>query len=82
MLGQSPHLIGGILWIQNPMRGTLEEEEEEEGEEAEEGVSHACCGDKLSTPQGLFHPSPLFSVLLPHAGDDWYVTSGTPAFQP
>lgn len=21
MLGQSPHLIGGILWIQNPMRG-------------------------------------------------------------
>lgn len=22
MLGQSPHLIGGILWIQNPMRGT------------------------------------------------------------
>lgn len=24
MLGQSPHLIGGILWIQNPMRGMLE----------------------------------------------------------
>lgn len=23
MLGQSPHLIGGILWIQNPMRGML-----------------------------------------------------------
>lgn len=23
MLGQSPHLIGGVLWIQNPMRGML-----------------------------------------------------------
>lgn len=53
MLGQSPHLIGGILWIQNPMRG----------------MSEACfprieC-NQLSRLRGLLQS---FVCVFPHAG--------------
>lgn len=61
MLGQSPHLIGGILWIQNPMRGMLEGREE--------GGSHMhAVGLALSLP-GLSQCRP---VRVCPCRYDWY----------
>ncbi|XP_069032052.1 sterile alpha motif domain-containing protein 12 isoform X2 [Embiotoca jacksoni] len=42
MLGQSPHLIGGILWIQNPMRAV-------HCNLSQNGIDHQMCPEDLTS---------------------------------
>ncbi|XP_017285215.1 sterile alpha motif domain-containing protein 12 [Kryptolebias marmoratus] len=42
MLGQSPHLIGGILWIQNPMRAV-------HCNLSQNGLDHQMCPDDMTS---------------------------------
>ncbi|XP_055732016.1 sterile alpha motif domain-containing protein 12 isoform X2 [Salvelinus fontinalis] len=42
MLGQSPHLIGGILWIQNPMRAV-------HCNLSQNGMDHQMCPDDVTS---------------------------------
>ncbi|XP_076158207.1 sterile alpha motif domain-containing protein 12 isoform X1 [Alosa pseudoharengus] len=42
MLGQSPHLIGGILWIQNPMRAV-------HCNLSQNGIDHQVCSEDISS---------------------------------
>ncbi|XP_034561663.1 sterile alpha motif domain-containing protein 12 isoform X1 [Notolabrus celidotus] len=42
MLGQSPHLIGGILWIQNPMRAV-------HSNLSQNGIDHQLCPEDLTS---------------------------------
>ncbi|XP_028820014.1 sterile alpha motif domain-containing protein 12 isoform X2 [Denticeps clupeoides] len=42
MLGQSPHLIGGILWIQNPMRAV-------HCNLSQNGIDHQVCSEDVTS---------------------------------
>ncbi|XP_051519013.1 sterile alpha motif domain-containing protein 12-like isoform X3 [Myxocyprinus asiaticus] len=55
MLGQSPHLIGGILWIQNPMRAV-------HCNLTQNGIDHQVCVEDMT--------SHLEEVSVDHGMDD------------
>ncbi|XP_059412192.1 sterile alpha motif domain-containing protein 12 isoform X1 [Carassius carassius] len=65
MLGQSPHLIGGILWIQNPMRAV-------HCNLTQNGIDHQVCVEdvtshleEVSVDHGLDDDSPGFQDQSP-----------------
>ncbi|XP_043074136.1 sterile alpha motif domain-containing protein 12 isoform X1 [Puntigrus tetrazona] len=65
MLGQSPHLIGGILWIQNPMRAV-------HCNLTQNGIDHQVCAEdmtshleEVSVDHGLDDDSPGFRDQSP-----------------
>ncbi|XP_016136752.1 sterile alpha motif domain-containing protein 12-like isoform X2 [Sinocyclocheilus grahami] len=65
MLGQSPHLIGGILWIQNPMRAV-------HCNLTQNGIDHQVCAEdvtshleEVSVDHGLDDDSPGFQDQSP-----------------